>query len=302
MPGSRTSYLPYGETRPGSGTPATDYRFTGQRLDDYINLYQMGARWYDAELGRWISPDSIIPEPGNPQALNRYSYAYNNPVRFIDPSGHAPIVGEDEDGDPVVDREDAARQRRRATDYERLMNAEVKLNSAAEFQTLNGEVLIVLMAWGESLDLWKPGSNPLFGDWNYVLGADAIAVESAYVWLKETFGDRPLDQYSADEIKAVVLAGKGEYTTRGKDDWRYQAFWLGVMLDPAGSGENSKFWASAVRAYVDAKYGIRDVTGGTGKYFHDEPTKRTQPTRYYSPEQYKDLQKWTRYSRPGIQY
>jgi len=34
-------------------------------------------------------PDTIVPEPGNPQALNRYSYVLNNPLRYNDPSGHA---------------------------------------------------------------------------------------------------------------------------------------------------------------------------------------------------------------------
>ena len=48
----------------------------------------MGARWYDPELGRWTSPDKIVPEPGNPQSLNRYSYAKNSPVRFADPTGY----------------------------------------------------------------------------------------------------------------------------------------------------------------------------------------------------------------------
>jgi hypothetical protein len=48
----------------------------------------MGARWYDSELGRWVSPDTIVPDPTNPQGFNRYSYVVNNPLKFIDPTGH----------------------------------------------------------------------------------------------------------------------------------------------------------------------------------------------------------------------
>jgi RHS repeat-associated protein len=66
-------YMPYGETRYVWGSTPTDRRFTGQRDDPYFNLYEMGARWYDADLGRWISPDSIVPQASNPQTLNRYS-------------------------------------------------------------------------------------------------------------------------------------------------------------------------------------------------------------------------------------
>lgn len=47
-----------------------------------------GARYYDAYLNRWTSPDSIVPQAGNPQALNRYSYVGNNPLTYNDPSGH----------------------------------------------------------------------------------------------------------------------------------------------------------------------------------------------------------------------
>jgi hypothetical protein len=53
----------------------------------------MGARWYDAALGRWISADTIVPEPGNPQAFNRYSWVLGNPLKFSDPSGHMEIYG-----------------------------------------------------------------------------------------------------------------------------------------------------------------------------------------------------------------
>jgi hypothetical protein len=39
-------------------------------------------------IGRFISADTIVPNPTNPQAFNRYSYVLNNPLRYIDPTGH----------------------------------------------------------------------------------------------------------------------------------------------------------------------------------------------------------------------
>ncbi|MBI4334858.1 MAG: hypothetical protein HY673_26685, partial [Chloroflexi bacterium] len=47
-----------------------------------------GARYYDSYLGRWISADSVVPHPGNPQDLNRFSYTRNNPLVYTDPTGH----------------------------------------------------------------------------------------------------------------------------------------------------------------------------------------------------------------------
>jgi hypothetical protein len=41
-------------------------------------------------LGRFVQPDTVVPEPGNPQALNRYTYVNNNPLKYTDPSGHCP--------------------------------------------------------------------------------------------------------------------------------------------------------------------------------------------------------------------
>ena len=40
-------------------------------------------------MGRFISPDSIVPAPRNPQSLNRFSYVLNSPVNLVDPSGHS---------------------------------------------------------------------------------------------------------------------------------------------------------------------------------------------------------------------
>jgi hypothetical protein len=50
------------------------------------------ARYYDPGLGRWLSPDTIIPDPTNPQSLNRYSYVYNRPLVYIDDGGNFPFI------------------------------------------------------------------------------------------------------------------------------------------------------------------------------------------------------------------
>jgi RHS repeat-associated protein/uncharacterized repeat protein (TIGR01451 family) len=81
-------YKAWGETRYSSGTTPTSFRYTGQRVVGYIELYQMGARWYDPELGRFLSPDTIAPSPQNPQSFNRFSYVLGNPLKFVDPTGH----------------------------------------------------------------------------------------------------------------------------------------------------------------------------------------------------------------------
>jgi RHS repeat-associated protein len=61
---------------------------SGQRRDASAGLLFYNARYYDPTIGRFISADTIVPSPKNPQALNRYTYAYNNPLKFVDPSGH----------------------------------------------------------------------------------------------------------------------------------------------------------------------------------------------------------------------
>ena len=68
--------------RPVSRTGAARRRGAG-----YYN-----ARWYDAQVGVFISADTLVPSPMSPQTLNRYAYTSGNPLRFNDPTGHAPVT------------------------------------------------------------------------------------------------------------------------------------------------------------------------------------------------------------------
>ena len=76
---------PWGETRYSSGTTATNYRYTGQREESSFGLYFYNARWLDVQLGRFVQADSIVP--GGVQGLDRYEYANNSPLVYVDPTG-----------------------------------------------------------------------------------------------------------------------------------------------------------------------------------------------------------------------
>ena len=69
----------------------TRHGFTGQEMLDNLDMVNMNGRIYGAnQFPRMLSPDPNIPDPGNTQSYNRYSYVNNNPLTMVDPSGFVP--------------------------------------------------------------------------------------------------------------------------------------------------------------------------------------------------------------------
>ena len=64
-----------------------------------LGIYHYQSWFYSPKLGRFLSADTIVPNPFNPQDFNRYSYVRNNPVRYIDPSGHRACITPEECAD-----------------------------------------------------------------------------------------------------------------------------------------------------------------------------------------------------------
>jgi RHS repeat-associated protein len=88
-PVTRHDYFAFGESAsPMTGDPR---RFLGQELDAETGFDHLGARQYRNVWGRFTSADdSIYMDIFDPQTFNLYAYALNNPLHWIDPSGHAP--------------------------------------------------------------------------------------------------------------------------------------------------------------------------------------------------------------------
>lgn len=92
-------YGPFGGYRgdePSDTNPdMSDRGFTGQKHENELDLIYYNARWYMPGLGRFLSADTIVPDPKDPQSFNRYSYVKNNAINFTDPSGHCEDNGDE---------------------------------------------------------------------------------------------------------------------------------------------------------------------------------------------------------------
>lgn len=92
-------YLAYGRDWPGGSSTTTNqaYKYTGQPYDNDagLDLYYYGARYYDADLGRFVAVDPLANKyPG----WGPYVYTLGNPIRFVDPDGRDVVVLNDSEG------------------------------------------------------------------------------------------------------------------------------------------------------------------------------------------------------------
>ncbi len=83
-------YDAWGGNRGGTAPLASEPKlgYTGHQHDPETGLTYARARYYDSELGRFISRDSHEGTLTDAPSLNRYAYTHGNPLRYVDPDGH----------------------------------------------------------------------------------------------------------------------------------------------------------------------------------------------------------------------
>jgi len=89
---TEVNYTPYGE-QTTDGPNIFNKKYTGQTDDNKTELMYYNARYYDPQIGRFITPDSLVPSPTSSQSYNRYMYVNGNPINFRDTGGHWSVKG-----------------------------------------------------------------------------------------------------------------------------------------------------------------------------------------------------------------
>lgn len=157
-------YTPFGEHRTpdnwniiSTADTGDAYGFTGQRHLPEFSLYQFVGRIYDTDQGRFTGPDPIVSQPGNWKNYNPYTYVYNDPMGWTDPSGWSGVSNQ----------------------YDYLFTQDLDLSNIIFENTLSQSFMDHSHNWNMAISWGYDGSNNLSNDIQVALSNSGINVDAA---------------------------------------------------------------------------------------------------------------------------
>jgi RHS repeat-associated protein len=244
---ARHDYLPFGEeiTVPvGGRTSGQGYiadsvrpKFTGQLRDLETGFDYFGARYYWSAVGRFCSADSSTGSATNPQSMNLYCYGLNNPLKYVDPTGHDSYN---------IDGFDYYDDRPRQQAQQKLTTLEFNATAAAAVESGHGTYA-------------DYGLGPVV--------TDAIEVMAGLQIVQEAPNDSLLNQL-AGNISAIFSEGmedavRADHTPTGPEAVVWQAMegylFIGGVLTGSSAGSLLELGAEVVTQQAASKA----IEGGT---------------------------------------
>jgi RHS repeat-associated protein len=96
-------YDPFGNANWSAGSAQTPFGYTGEQTDANGLVY-LRARYYSTTQGRFLTRDKWLVIINRPMSINKWIYAYESPLRYVDPSGYIAEGQEDQDASEIVNR------------------------------------------------------------------------------------------------------------------------------------------------------------------------------------------------------
>ena len=227
----------------GGLNEVTTRGFTGHEMLDGTGFIHMNGRVFDPVLARFVSADPLIQAPTNTQSYNRYSYTFNNPMKYTDPSGYS----------SWTDIRDffTGRTFMRAIADNPLMNSLVQAGGCFATQIF---CPLFLAAYSSSQ------TYHLTGDMGLAVKNGAIAGLSA--WASQGIGNSTALGFEQKVLMSGLVGGLTSVANGGKFGTGFMTAGLSMALAPGIQGVTSNNMAAGmlVGAFVGGT--ISEATGG----------------------------------------
>lgn len=191
--------------------------FTDHEHLDAVGLIHMNGRVYDPELGRFMSADPFVQAPYNSQSYNRYSYVFNNPLSFTDPSGYTASCGYSEcdvEEVPVICDSACMEQHRKqqeaqqeAINQSNIAYWRASENRGEQWSYMNGAAYNIANFWGKvAFDLAAGGDGKPVNNGSYFSYENWLSQQN-FMTINPWDGGVWATGYNIDQQMTKVMSG-----------------------------------------------------------------------------------------------